>query len=232
MYMTKSRLRLPKIRTILIGLLLVLSVTSGGLYFWLLADLPPITAVEQRLVRPTTQILDRNGRLLYEVLDPDTGKQINLDLTTLPNACVEATLATEDSRFYLHPGVDPIAILRALWQNYRAGGDIVSGGSTLTQQLARNLLMEPQERYEQSLQRKLREAWLAWRLEHRYTKEELLALYLNQTYYGNFAFGLEAAAQIFFAKPAPQLSRAECAWCNIPPVITRCKIPTLPSYVS
>ncbi len=211
MYMTKSRPRLPKLRTILIGLFLVVSATSGGLYFWLLADLPPITAVEQRLVRPTTQILDRNGRLLYEVLDPDTGKQINLDLAALPKACVEATLATEDSRFYLHPGVDPIAILRAVWQNYRAGGDIVSGGSTLTQQLARNLLMEPRERYEQSLRRKLREAWLAWRLEQRYTKNELLALYLNQTYYGNFAFGLEAAAQIFFAKPAPQLSRAECA---------------------
>ena len=211
MYMTKSRVRLPKIRTILIGLLFVLSVTSGGLYFWLLADLPPITAAEARLVRPTTQILDRNGRLLYEVLDPDTGKQINLDLAALPKACVEATLATEDSRFYLHPGVDPIAILRALWQNYRAGGDIVSGGSTLTQQLARNLLMEPQERYTQSLRRKLREAWLAWRLEQYYTKDQLLALYLNQTYYGNFAFGLEAAAQIFFAKPAPQLSRAECA---------------------
>ena len=209
--MRQNRRQLSTLCIILISLLLALSAAITGLYFWLLADLPPITAVEQRLVRPTTQILDRNGRLLYEVLDPDTGKQLNLDLTAFPKTCVEATLATEDSRFYRHPGVDPIAILRALWQNYRAGGNIVSGGSTLTQQLARNLLMEPQERYEQSLRRKLREAWLAWRLEQRYTKDELLALYLNQTYYGNFAFGLEAAAQIFFAKPAPQLSRAECA---------------------
>ena len=87
----------------------------------------------------------------------------------------------------------------------------MSGGSTLTQQLARNLLMSPDERYEQSLVRKLREAWLAWQLERRYTKNQLLALYLNQTYYGNFAFGMEAAAQVFFAKPAPQLSTAECA---------------------
>jgi penicillin-binding protein 1C len=211
MYMRQNRKRLHKIYAIIIGLLIVFSSAVGGLYLWLLADLPPISAAEERLVRPTTQILDRNGRLLYEVLDPDTGKQINLDLAAFPQACVKATLATEDSRFYLHPGVDPIAILRALWQNYRAGGDIVSGGSTLTQQLARNLLMEPEERYTQSLRRKLREAWLAWRLEQRYTKDELLALYLNQTYYGNFAFGLEAAAQIFFAKPAPQLSRAECA---------------------
>jgi len=196
---------------VVLALLCLAAVVSLVLYQWLLADLPPISAVEQRMIRPTTQILDRNGRSLYEVLDPDAGKQINLTLAAFPQRCVEATLATEDSRFYLHPGVDPIAILRAFWQNYRAGGNIVSGGSTLTQQLARNLLMEPRERYEQSLRRKLREAWLAWRLEARYNKDELLALYLNQTYYGNFAFGLEAAAQIFFAKPATQLSGAECA---------------------
>jgi len=182
-----------------------------ALYIWLLADLPPIHTAETRVVRPTTQILDRHDRLLYEVLDPDAGKQISLDLDQLPPACIQATLATEDSRFYLHPGVDPLAIARAVWQNWRAGGEVVSGGSTLTQQLARNLLLPPHERYEQSVRRKLREAWLAWRLERRYTKNELLALYLNQTYYGNFAFGLEAAAAIFFAKPAAQLSRAECA---------------------
>jgi len=206
-----NKIRFSFGQKVALGSLCLLAVIGLSLYQWLLADLPPISAVEQRMIRPTTQILDRKGRLLYEVLDPDAGKQINLTLATFPQRCIEATLATEDSRFYLHPGVDPIAILRAFWQNYRAGGDIVSGGSTLTQQLARNLLMEPRERYEQSLRRKLREAWLAWRLESRYTKDELLALYLNQTYYGNFAFGLEAAAQIFFAKPAPQLSGAECA---------------------
>ncbi len=88
---------------------------------------------------------------------------------------------------------------------------MVSGASTITQQVARNLLMDADERYEQSLQRKLREAWLALRLEVRYSKGDLLALYLNQTYFGNWAFGIEAAAQTFFAKPARQLSRGECA---------------------
>ena len=209
--MRHAWIALPKPLKFLAVTLLGLGVVSVALYFWLLADLPPISAAERRLVRPTTQILDRKGRLLYEVVDPDAGKQINLDLTTLPPACIQATLATEDKRFYQHPGFDPIAIARATWQNYRAAGNIVSGGSTLTQQMARTLLMAPEERYEQSLRRKLREAYLAWRLELRYTKEEILALYLNQTYYGNWAFGLEAAAQIFFAKPAPQLSRAECA---------------------
>ncbi len=195
------------------SLSLVAVLLGGGaaLYLWLFGDLPPLRTVETRMVLPTTQILDRNGRLLYEIIDPNAGKQINLSLSSLPQACIQATIATEDSRFYQHPGVDPIAILRATWQNMRAGGEIVSGASTLTQQLARTLLLEPHERYDQSLRRKLREAWIALRLEFRYTKDELLALYLNQTYYGNFAFGLEAAAQIFFAKPAAQLSRAECA---------------------
>ncbi len=206
-----------------IPLLLLALLIGGGTWFHaaFLADLPPVDRLEERLVRPTTQILDRHGRLLYEVVDPQMGKQLSLasdpqpnsryGLAGVPDACVEATLATEDQRFYLHPGVDPIAIARALWQNYRAGGQVVSGGSTLTQQLARNLLLDPKERYERSLRRKIREAWLALQLERRYTKNELLRLYLNQTYYGYFAFGLEAAAQNFFAKPAAQLSRAECA---------------------
>jgi len=211
MIMNQQRFSSAKTRIyLLLSAILLIGATMGVLYRWLLADLPPIASIEERLVRPTTQILDRNGRLLYEVLDPDTGKQLNLSLAAVPQSCIDATLATEDSRFYQHPGVDPVAVLRAVLQNYRAGGDIVSGGSTLTMQLARNLFLTPEERYSQSLRRKVREAWLALRLEQRYTKEQLLALYLNQTYYGNFAFGLEAAAQIFFAKPTAQLSRGEC----------------------
>ncbi|MCB9137803.1 MAG: penicillin-binding protein 1C [Caldilineaceae bacterium] len=196
------------ITLLVLGGLFLLSAVI--VYAWLLADLPPVSALEQRLVRPSTRILDRNGRLLYEVIDPDMGKQIDLTLDAIPLACRQATIATEDSRFYLHPGIDPVAILRAAIQNRRSGG-IVSGASTITQQLARMLLLTPDERLEASYTRKLREAWLAWRLETRYTKNELLVLYLNQSYYGSFAFGLEAAAQTFFAKPAAQLSRGECA---------------------
>jgi len=208
MYLT-NLWRRKSIRILLVATLMV--VAAGGLvYAWLLADLPPISAVATRTVRPTTQILDRNGKLLYEVLDAEAGKQIDLTLANIPPACVQATIATEDSRFFLHFGVDPFAIARATWQNLR-GGQVFSGGSTLTQQLARMLLLSPEERLEQSLRRKLREAWLAWQLERAYSKNELLALYLNQTYYGNFAFGIEAAAQVFFAKPASQLSTAECA---------------------
>ena len=194
----------------LVGGVLLGVVVAAVLYGWLFADLPAVDSVALRATQPTTQILDRNGKLLYEVLDPNAGKQLDLDLGRIPQACVEATIATEDSRFFLHPGVDPLAIARAAWQNLRGGG-ISSGASTLTQQLARNLLMGSDERYQTSYRRKLREAYLAWQLERHYSKDELLALYLNQTYYGNFAFGLESAAQIFFAKPAGQLSKAECA---------------------
>ncbi|CAN5725907.1 PBP1A family penicillin-binding protein [soil metagenome] len=209
--MRRVWITLPRFLKFLLIPLVVFSCLGGGLYAWLLADLPSISTTETRLVHPTTQILDRKGRLLYEVVDPNAGKQLSLRLASLPKACIQATLATEDKRFYQHPGFDLIAIGRATWQYGRAGGNVVSGASTLTQQLARNLFLSPQERYTQSLRRKLREAYLAWQLEHRYTKDELLALYLNQTYYGNFAFGIEAAAQIFFAKPAAQLSQAECA---------------------
>lgn len=194
-------------------ILVLAALIMGGVTLWatLLADLPPVSSLEERMVRPTTRILDRNGRLLYEVLDNNAGKQISHSPAQFPTTCIQATLATEDKRFYSHPGVDVIAIGRALYQNFRARGDIVSGGSTITQQVARNLLLEADERYVQTVSRKLREAWLAVQIEWRYTKDEILAIYLNQTYYGNFAFGLEAAAQIFFAKPASQLSRGECA---------------------
>ena len=190
---------------------LLLAGAGTALCGWLFTDLPAISSLETKKVRPTTQILDRHGKLLYEVIDPAAGRQIDLSLQTVPEVCVQATLATEDSRFYYHMGFDPLAISRAGWQNVRAGGRVVSGGSTLTQQLVRILLMDETERYEQTVRRKLREAWLAWRLEHAYAKDELLALYLNQSYYGHFAFGLEAAAQTFFAKPTEQLSRGECA---------------------
>ncbi len=206
------RLRFQRKSILLAALCFGALLVGGGLalYGWLFADLPPVSALEHRVARPTTRILDRNGRLLYEVIDPDAGKQINLALDQIPQTCQDATIATEDGHFYLHPGVDPVAILRAAIQNARSG-EIVSGASTITQQLARMLLLDPSERLAPTYERKLREAWLAWRLDSRYTKDELLALYLNQTYYGNFAFGIEAAAQVFFGKPAAQLSRGECA---------------------
>src|SRR5690606_25493196 len=150
----------------LAGSLMLAVLVAAGIYGWLFADLPSVSEAQLRATRPTTQILDRNGRLLYEMIDAEAGKQIDLDLGGIPQACVQATIATEDSRFFLHPGVDPLAIARAMWQNV-SGGGISSGASTLTQQLARNLLMGAEERYQTSYRRKLREAYLAWQLERR-----------------------------------------------------------------
>lgn len=176
---------------------------------WLLADLPTPTTEALAPIQPSTLILDRQGQVLYEVI-PETGKQTPLSIDEIPAACWQATVAVEDSRFFEHPGFDPLAILRAAWQNWRNGA-IVSGASTLTQQLARNALMSPEERYETSLRRKLREAWLAWHIERRYSKEDILALYHNQIYYGNFSYGLEAAAQAYYGKSARELDLAECS---------------------
>jgi 1A family penicillin-binding protein len=128
----------------------------------------------------------------------------------MPLALRQAIIATEDASFYRNPGVDAWAIVRALWINLR-GGEILSGGSTVTQQLARNLLLSPDERYERTLTRKMREAVLAWRIARRYSKDEILELYLNEIYFGNMAYGVEAAAQAYFGKHVRDLDLAECA---------------------
>ncbi|MBK7202647.1 transglycosylase domain-containing protein [Candidatus Amarolinea dominans] len=195
---------------LMIFFLLTALLTAGVIYAIFLADLPGPGAVAQRVQRPSTLILDRHGRLLYEVIDPNGSKQASVPLADMPLACRQAAVATEDKHFYQHPGVDLSAIARALWQNTQAG-ETVSGASTITQQVARNLLMSAEERYELSLRRKLREAWLAWRLEQAYSKDQLLALYLNQVYFGNFAVGLEAASQAYLGASARELDTAQCA---------------------
>jgi len=195
---------------ILIPLALLLILAVFGTAHRLLVDLPSPDRLYERAAAPSTRIYDRRGRLLYEILDPHAGAHTPVPLDEVGQACRDAAIATEDASFYDNPGVDFWAILRALWINIR-GGEILSGGSTITQQLARNLLLSPQERSQVSLERKLRETILAWRLARRYSKNEILTLYLNETYYGNLAYGLEAASRTYFAKSAAELDLAECA---------------------
>ena len=193
----------------LLPILIIISIVGGwALCAHLLLPLPD--PLEHRASSPTTQIYDRHGQLLYEVIDPHAGKHTPLPLAEIPLILQQATIATEDASFYTNPGVDLRAILRAVWINLR-GGEVLSGGSTITQQLARNLLLSPQERYQRTLARKLRESILAWYLAQRYSKDEILELYLNETYYGNFAYGVEAAAQAYFGKSAAELDLAEAA---------------------
>jgi len=203
--------RWRKIATIIITLIIL--VVLGGIVLleqWLLVDLPNPNELYQHTSAPSTKIYDRHGTLLYEITDPHQGLHTPLSLEDIPQTCIEATIATEDASFYRNPGVDSWAILRALYINLK-GGEVLSGGSTITQQLARNLLLSPEERTEISLTRKLREAILAWRLARTYSKDEILTLYLNETYYGNLAYGIEAASQTYFGKRAIELDLAECA---------------------
>jgi len=157
------------------------------------------------------RIEDRRGQLLREVLSDSEGRARWLPLADIPSDLVAATLCSEDRRFYRHPGLDPLAVLRAVVQNIRARR-IVSGGSTITQQLARAL--EPRRR---SLLGKLGEAWTALRLEIWMTKDEIIEQYLNRIPYGNQTFGIEAAARLYFGKPADHLSLAESAFLAVLP---------------
>ncbi len=201
-------------RKIITGLITAVILLTLGLFAavqrWLLVDLPHPGQLYQHTSAPSTKIFDRHGALLYEITDPHQGLHTPLALDDIPQNCIEATIATEDASFYRNPGVDAWAIIRALYINLK-GGEVLSGGSTITQQLARNLLLSPQERTEVSLTRKLREAILAWRLARTYGKDEILTLYLNETYYGNLAYGIEAASRTYFGKHAAELDLAECA---------------------
>lgn len=183
---------------------------GGFIYGWIFADLPSIDQVEAGLALPSTRIYDRNGVLIYEILPPEQGRNTAVPLEDIPRHCLNAAIATEDANFYRHPGVDIAGIARALAINLR-GGEVLAGGSTITQQTARLLLMDPGQRMERTLRRKLRESVLAIRLQNAYSKDDVLALYMNQNYFGNMAYGIEAAARAYFGKTAPELSLAECA---------------------
>ncbi len=195
-------------RGMMIGLVLCLLVI-GFLYQWLLADLPDVEAIDAGLVLPSTRIYDRNGQLLYEIVDLYEGSHQTVALDELPQCLIDATIATEDANFYQHPGVDLEGVIRAVWINLR-GGEVQAGGSTITQQVARTLLLAD-EKSERTMRRKLREMILAVELTRTYSRDEILELYLNQTYYGNLAYGVEAASQVYFGHSAQHLSLAECA---------------------
>ncbi len=190
--------------------LLILFIASLFLVHSLFADLPSLDRLTENLTVPSTKILARDGRLIYEITDPAGAHHTTVSLFDIPLACQQATIAVEDASFYSNPGVDVVGIVRALWINVR-GGEVVAGGSTITQQVARNMLLDPQERAERTLTRKLRESILAWRLSQAYNKDQILELYLNQTYYGHLAYGIESASQTYFGKSARDLDLAECA---------------------
>lgn len=191
----------------------IIGLLAGALAafgWWAFRDLPDLDDLPARLNTPSVRIEDRHGRLLYESLPADGGRHAVTPFADIPLACRQAAVAVEDRGFYEHAGVDITGITRAVWINLRRG-HISAGGSTITQQAARTVLLAADERQQRSLRRKLREAALAVLLERRFSKDEILALYLNQTYYGGMAYGIGAAAQTFFGRSVAELDLAQCA---------------------
>jgi penicillin-binding protein 1C len=206
------------LRALIVLLFLVilagLAAASFGIikYFSIAADLPDVEDLKSRASQfETTRILDRNGNLLYEILDPNAGRRTYVPLERISPYVIAATIATEDKEFYNHPGFDPFGILRAFWQNY-TNQEIVSGASTITQQLARNLLMSAEERSQRTYERKAREIVLAAEITRKFTKDEIMELYVNENYYGNLAYGIEAAAETYFNTTADKLTLGQAAF--------------------
>ena len=181
-------------------------------YYRIAATLPPVDDLRQKASQfETTRILDRNGNVLYEILDPTAGRRSYVSMDNISPYLVAAIVATEDKGFYSHPGFDVTAIGRAFLQNYQ-GGETISGASTITQQLARMLLFSPEERSEITYMRKVREAILAAEITRRYSKDEILELYINDVYFGNHAYGVEAAAQTYFRTSVDKLTLSQAAF--------------------
>lgn len=170
---------------------------------WVARDLPEIASKANFQRRPSITMLAADKSVVARYGDYFQG---HVNVKKLPEHIPQAVLAIEDRRFYYHFGVDPIGLVRAVFANVTAGG-VVQGGSTITQQLAKNLFLSP----ERSIERKLQEILLSLWLEAKYTKDEILSAYLNRVYYGSGAFGIEAAARVYYNRPAKDLNLYQSA---------------------
>jgi membrane peptidoglycan carboxypeptidase len=210
---------------LLLAILVAITITtvSGissvfGAYAYFTRDLPEpeqIEAAEENF--ETTKIYDRTGEvLLYEVIDPTGGDRTWLALDQMPENMICGTVALEDRNYWVNPGINLRGIARAFWADIR--GQEIQGGSSITQQLIKNIVIEEERRYVSAegpewkdYERKITEVLLAYRISQKYSKEKILEWYLNTNFYGNLAHGIEAAAQVYFAKNARDLTPAESA---------------------
>lgn len=184
---------------------------AAVVYVYIGQQLPPAEELWGRQTAwVSSRIFDRDGALLWELVDPHGGRRTRVTLDQVSRFLINATVATEDETYWQHRGFSPFAIARAVYQNLRAG-ETVSGASTITQQVARNLLLSPEERNQETASRKIKEIVLAIETERRYKKEQILEIYLNENNYGNLAYGIEAAARTYFQKRARDLNLAEAA---------------------
>jgi penicillin-binding protein 1A len=185
----------------------ILAAALAGLigYQYYAADLPHLDTLAD--YRPNTHsvVYDAKGRVMGE-FRYENQRRFVIPVSKTPQLMIDAFVAVEDEHFFEHKGVDYVGIARATWENLRAG-EIKQGASTITQQVCRSLLLSP----EKTLERKIKEAILAQQIESRFSKEEILHLYLNEIYFGHGAYGVEAAAQSYLNKSVGDLSLAEIA---------------------
>jgi penicillin-binding protein 1A len=204
------RRRTPKRRLLLRFLLCfaaVLILATGavvvGAYFYFTYDLPQLFSLNDYKPPVVSQVFADDGTLIGEFYKE---RRVPVQFSEIPPQVIQAFIAAEDAEFFTHPGIDLSGIIRACVKNLLAGR-IVQGGSTITQQVTRTLLLTPEKSYG----RKIKEMILAYRLEHRLTKEAILYLYLNQIYLGHGAYGIESAANVYFGKSIRNLNLAEIA---------------------
>ncbi|MCI0468546.1 MAG: transglycosylase domain-containing protein, partial [Nitrospirae bacterium] len=188
---------------IVFALMALITGVSAGVVFWIISDLPNINNLEVYPPIESSIIYSSDGVVLTELY---IERRTFIPHYKIPDHIKKAFIAVEDQRFYYHQGVDIIGIVRALYRNITAK-NIVEGGSTITQQLSKMLFLKP----ERNLSRKIKEAIISVQIERRYTKDEIVGMYLNQVYFGARAYGIESAAQTYFGKPSGELNIAETA---------------------
>lgn len=174
-----------------------------GAYFYINSTLPKVETLSDYRPAIITRVFSDNGTQIAEF---SKERRILVPVSRMPKQLTQAFISAEDSNFYQHSGIDFTSILRASLKNIMAGG-IVQGGSTITQQVTKSLLLTPEKKFS----RKFKEAILAWRIEKTLTKDDILYLYLNQIFLGHGSYGVQAAAENYFDKNVEQLTLAECA---------------------
>ena len=195
-------------RIILIGLLLILVLGGGGaagILWYFSQDLPSLEPLQNYQPSLVTRVYSDDRQVIGQFF---IERRFLKPIQEIPKSLTHAVIATEDARFFEHPGLDIVGIIRAAWTNIRHGGRRVEGASTITQQLARSLFLSS----ERTFDRKLRELILAYKMELVLTKDQILEMYLNQIYFGQGAYGVAAAGQTYFGKELPNLSLAEVAF--------------------
>ncbi|MBN1572623.1 MAG: PBP1A family penicillin-binding protein [Deltaproteobacteria bacterium] len=198
----KRRMAIVIFLTITAVFMFLVTTVSLGTYYYFSKDLPSVTALKDFRPSIITKVYAYDGQLIGEYF---VERRTVVKYEKIPKMLVLAFVAAEDDDFFEHPGIDISGIIRAFIHNIQAG-KVVEGGSTITQQLIKTLLLTPTV----DISRKIKEAILAYRIENYLTKEEILYLYLNQIYLGYGAFGVEAASESYFGKPVEELNLAEC----------------------